>query len=425
MRERMFRTTGILETSGVSFTTFQFSRAAFRWWEAYERRRPIDAAPLTWPEFSIFFLEKFVPQSHREELHRQFERLRQDGMSVTQYEMRFCELARHVVWLVHTDRERIQRFVDGLTYQLRLLMTRERVSGATFDEVTDIAWQIDIVRSQERGKREAKRPRGSGDFSSVPSGGQFYRDRGRPYSYHQGQSYLSDLPAQSSSHAPLVQGSSAPGSSSRYSGARSSLQSPPPFVGRGYFECEDMGHIKRPDAVASDAVITGIVSVFHRKASILFDPSSSYSYVSSYFAHHLDIPRESLDSSVHVSMLVGDTIIVERVYRLCIVTIGSLDTRVDLSMVDFDVILGMDWDVSVDTPTIDSVPVVQEFTDVFPTDFPGMPPDRDIDFGIDLVPGTQPISIPPYRMAPADLMELKEQLQELLNKGFIRPSVSS
>ncbi|XP_070014428.1 uncharacterized protein [Nicotiana sylvestris] len=52
-----------------------------------------------------------------------------------------------------------------------------------------------------------------------------------------------------------------------------------------------------------------------------------------------------------------------------------------------------------------------------------MSPDRDIDFGIDLIPGTQPISIPPYRIAPTELKKLKEQLQELLDKGFIRPNV--
>ncbi|XP_070035659.1 uncharacterized protein [Nicotiana tomentosiformis] len=75
-------------------------------------------------------------------------------------------------------------------------------------------------------------------------------------------------------------------------------------------------------------------------------------------------------------------------------------------------------DVSTDTPTIESVPVVRDYLDVFPTDLPGMPPDRDIDFGIDLLPGTQPISIPPYRMAPP---ELKEKLQELLDNGFISP----
>ena len=58
-------------------------------------------------------------------------------------------------------------------------------------------------------------------------------------------------------------------------------------------------------------------------------------------------------------------------------------------------------------PSIESVSIVREFLDVFPADLPGMPPDRDIDFCIDLEPGTCPISIPPYRMAPAELRELK------------------
>ncbi|WMV50937.1 hypothetical protein MTR67_044322 [Solanum verrucosum] len=64
------------------------------------------------------------------------------------------------------------------------------------------------------------------------------------------------------------------------------------------------------------------------------------------------------------------------------------------------------------------------FPEVFPEDLPGVPPEREIDFGIDLLPDTQPISIPPYRMAPAELKELKEQLKDFLDKGFIRPSIS-
>ena len=55
---------------------------------------------------------------------------------------------------------------------------------------------------------------------------------------------------------------------------------------------------------------------------------------------------------------------------------------------------------------------------------PGLPPDGEIEFYIDVVPGTDPISMPPYRMAPAELKELNEQLKELLDKGFIRPSSS-
>ncbi|WMV34364.1 hypothetical protein MTR67_027749 [Solanum verrucosum] len=78
----------------------------------------------------------------------------------------------------------------------------------------------------------------------------------------------------------------------------------------------------------------------------------------------------------------------------------------------------------VESPSIESIHVVSEFREVFPNDLPGMPPDRDIDFCIDLEPGTRPISIPPYRMAPTELRELKAQMQELLDKEFICPSAS-
>ncbi|XP_070049541.1 uncharacterized protein [Nicotiana tomentosiformis] len=186
-----------------------------------------------------------------------------------------------------------------------------------------------------------------------------------------------------------------------------------------------------PNIVASDVVITCTVSVCHREASILFDPGSTYLYVSSYFAHYLDLPSESLVSPVCVSIPLGDIITVDHVNRSCVVTIEKLETRVDLlllSMVDFDVILGMDllspcyailnsriktvmlampglpkveWrgsldyvpnrvisylktqrmvgngclsylafvrDVDTYTPFIDSVPVVRDFSDVFPAD---------------------------------------------------------
>ena len=70
------------------------------------------------------------------------------------------------------------------------------------------------------------------------------------------------------------------------------------------------------------------------------------------------------------------------------------------------------------------VPMVNEFFDVFPEDLPGLPPDREIEFEIELAPGTEPISIAPYRMAPAELKELKVKMEELLNKGFVKTGTS-
>jgi hypothetical protein len=70
------------------------------------------------------------------------------------------------------------------------------------------------------------------------------------------------------------------------------------------------------------------------------------------------------------------------------------------------------------------VPVVNVFPDVFPKELLGMPPDRDIEFMIELKHGTAPIYKTPYRMATLELAELKEHIKELLAKGFIRPSSS-
>jgi hypothetical protein len=71
---------------------------------------------------------------------------------------------------------------------------------------------------------------------------------------------------------------------------------------------------------------------------------------------------------------------------------------------------------------IQDIPMVCEFPDAFPEDLPGLPPERDVEFVIELKPGTTPISRRPYRMPPNELAELKTQLQDLLEKGFIRPS---
>ena len=70
------------------------------------------------------------------------------------------------------------------------------------------------------------------------------------------------------------------------------------------------------------------------------------------------------------------------------------------------------------------VPIVGEYLTVVPEDLPGLPPDREIEFCIELIHGTVPISRAPYRLAPAELQELKAQLEELLEKGLIRPSHS-
>nr|GFD48488.1 putative reverse transcriptase domain, aspartic peptidase domain protein [Tanacetum cinerariifolium] len=81
-------------------------------------------------------------------------------------------------------------------------------------------------------------------------------------------------------------------------------------------------------------------------------------------------------------------------------------------------------DTTSDVPSIHEQPIVSEFPDVFLDELLGIPPVHEVEFNIKLIPRAEPISNAPYRMAPIELKELKDQLHELLERGFIRPSVS-
>ncbi|XP_049357897.1 uncharacterized protein LOC125822529 [Solanum verrucosum] len=239
----------------------------------------------------------------------------------------------------------------------------------------------------------------------------------------------------------------------------------------------------RQNLEASPDVVTGTLSILSHIVYVLIDPGSTLSYVTPLIAAKFKRTPELLVKPIEVSTPIGESIIVRRVYRKCIVIVcgrNTLDDLIELEMVDFDVIMGMDWlascyatvecrtkmvhfhlpkeavlewkgnigaprgkfisyfrvkkmmykgyichlvrvrNIDADPPTLQSVPVVNEF----PEDLPGLPPEREVEFGIDIIPDTKPISIPPYRMAPAELQELNEQLNDLLEKRFIRPSMS-
>ncbi|GJU56035.1 hypothetical protein Tco_1229749 [Tanacetum coccineum] len=77
-----------------------------------------------------------------------------------------------------------------------------------------------------------------------------------------------------------------------------------------------------------------------------------------------------------------------------------------------------------DEKRLEDIPVVREFPEVFPEDLPGLPPVRQVEFQIDLIPGATPVARAPYRLAPSEMQELTNQLQVLADRGFIQPSTS-
>jgi hypothetical protein len=207
----------------------------------------------------------------------------------------------------------------------------------------------------------------------------------------------------------------------------------------------------------------GMFLVANHPAVILFDSGSSHTFISKKFVEKYCIPCiESREGFIIHSP--GGQMFTKEVAFHVPVTLTKRDFPTNMIVLkgqDIDVILGMNWLAQHKTilntdlrtirlsygheevllsipvaipakpfgrvyeaikPEIQDIPVVCEFPDVFPEDLPGLPPESNVEFVIELKPGTAPVSRRSYQMPPTELAELKTQLQDLLEKGFIRPS---
>ncbi|GJS31714.1 putative reverse transcriptase domain-containing protein [Tanacetum coccineum] len=161
-------------------------------------------------------------------------------------------------------------------------------------------------------------------------------------------------------------------------------------------------------------VVTGTFLLNNRYASILFDTGADRSFVSTAFSSRIVITPTALDHDYNVELADGRIVGLNTIIRGCTLNLLNHPFNIDLMPVE------LDEDKSKEK-RLEDVPVVQEFPEVFPEDLPGIPPTRQVEFRIDLVPGATPVARAPYRLAPSEMKELAEQLQELTDKGFIRP----
>jgi hypothetical protein len=217
---------------------------------------------------------------------------------------------------------------------------------------------------------------------------------------------------------------------------------------------------------AGEVVTAGKFLVNDHPAVVLFDSGTSHSFMSSTFASKHKMNVITIVKGGYCISAARNNILSNQVVKDIKIEIRDREFLTDLVVlpgVGIDVILGMKWlsgnGVLIDTSTrvvmlrdpvdkkgflvqlprdisihntanatlakaIEDLPIVCEFPDVFPYDLPGLPLDRDVEFKIELIPGTAPISRRPYRMPPNELAELKCQLNELLKKGLIWPSSS-
>jgi hypothetical protein len=225
-----------------------------------------------------------------------------------------------------------------------------------------------------------------------------------------------------------------------------------------------VNHVTTEEAQQAQDVVLGTFLASSHPAIFLFDSGASHSFISSLFVVKHQLPITTLKQTMLVSSPGGEM----RTKHIChaiSITIRGLDFLANLIVLDsmgIDIILCMDYlrkydgvilcakrairltkedgtivefnavipaeQVSllnkVQGTSLNEIGIVREYPDVFPEELPGMPPDRDIEFMIELLCGTPPVSKRPYRMLGNELVELKKEVAELQSKGFIRPSSS-
>ncbi|KAI3810834.1 hypothetical protein L1987_20457 [Smallanthus sonchifolius] len=440
----------------VKYVAHSFTNEALSWWRNIQRTKSPNAINrMTWDDLKKLVIQKFCPQNEIDRVENEFLNFKAGNKTHRQYTSRFNELAQLVPHLVETEDRLIKYYVKGLPQRVRvhvkanLPSTVESVvnlSGIVYD---DYANEDPVPETQKRKWENPSRGTGRGNVTTESK-----KPRSNEYETCKkcGRQHLGECRV---------------GTTTCYRT-------------RAYALTEE-------EARGNPDVVSGTFLVNDEHAAILFDSGASKSFISNAFSRKLDCTINTIVKAFSVQTAVGKNSAVFQVTEDCIIEIEGhkFPSRLFLlTLGGFDIVLGMDWlaaneaqiickrkmihlkapsgspitvygdwnctmpnvismikaesymrrgceaylayviDDRMKTKELKNVPVVCNFPEVFPEDLPGLPPDREIEFQIDLLPGAEPVAKAPYRLAPSEMKELMSQLQELTEKGFIRPSIS-
>ncbi|KAL0551238.1 hypothetical protein IC582_010324 [Cucumis melo] len=499
--ETIFRYMKYPEDQKVQCAVFMLTDRGTAWWETTERMLGGDVSQITWQQFKESFYAKFFSASLRDAKRQEFLNLEQGDMTVEQYDAEFDMLSRFAPEMIATEAARADKFVRGLRLDIQGLVRafRPATHADALRLAVDLSLQERANSSKTAGRGSTSGQKRKAEQQPVPvpqrnfrPGGEFRSfqqkpfeageaARGKPLCTTCGKHHLGRcLFGTRTCFKCRQEGHTADRCPLRLTGIAQNQGAGAPHQGRVFAT-------NRTEAEKAGTVVTGTLPVLGHYALVLFDSGSSHSFISSAFVSHARLEVEPLHHVLSVSTPSGECMLSKEKVKACQIEIAGHVievTLIVLDMLDFDVILGMDWlaanhasidcsrkEVTFNPPSLasfkfkgggskslpqvisairaskllsqgtwgilasvvdtreadvslSSEPVVRDYPDVFPEELPGLPPHREVEFAIELEPGTVPISRAPYRMAPAELKELKVQLQELLDKGFIRPSVS-
>ncbi|XP_061357106.1 uncharacterized protein LOC133301486 [Gastrolobium bilobum] len=443
------------------------------WWNNVRNPLECQGYAFTWPLFERHFLMKYSSEETREKKRSEFEDLGQGSMTVDEYMSKFNILAKYSCYgrAPLTPEDKAFRFKKGLND-----MIADKLTGHSTRDFVELIKQCQDIQKYYRtrgkeadGKSFSGRTmpwKGKGKCLQVQHSNKFKKT---PFVKNG-----SGMPGAGKIPTCAKCGKIHPGVCGLGQNAvptqRDIEEASAPTSARVYA-------VTQQEAERSPNLIRGTILIRGYAFDAMFDSGATHSFISGFVANGLHLPIHEFMPPMVVKTATEDIVSTSLKCKEVIFIFEQEEYTVDfivLEGMNIHIILGMDWLVrygvmldccrrriffSAKGEKLDSlylmapqlkkalnegdagyiilgvlveaskeptanIPIVCEFEDVFPEEIPQFPPEKEIEFSIDLFPGVGPISLASYRMSHVELAELKKQLEELSRKNFVRPSVS-
>ncbi|XP_074337594.1 uncharacterized protein LOC141674791 [Apium graveolens] len=381
------------EVKKAQFSTYHLEGDANTWWKSMvASHAPGYENTLSWHIFKTQFGQRYFPASIREEYVREYQSIiLRDDESVADFQVRFQRLAGYARYVAGSEADKIMKFIWALKNSIgnHIISNRYTSMDTLVDSVRDQELhQVDFLKKRKREEEFSDRRHGF-QKNGGSSGG--FKPNDQRYN------------TRNFSKRMEIKEMSKRGLSTKLEIRKYLSVS---IVERCMEEALAIGLLEHASIMERRVTLFKTVRCHQRILGIeeIRERKTTRSLPVVCFP--------SLQKMLQVSKPSG-----------CGKFISAIKAKKMIAH-GFEGFLAYVIDMSKVQPELEDVLVVREFSDVFPEDLEGLPPEREIEFSIDLLPDAQPISKAPYRMAPLEVQELKEQLEELLDKGFIRPSFS-